>query len=109
MKKTFTKALLLLATSTFCACGSAPIKAVYLSDQRNIWIEDANSGLQYCVSANGDKVIDPVCFQARKSTEKDIRLVGVNLGEVLPGAREAKEAEVLPGAKETKETKKSKE
>ena len=101
MNKTFVKVMVLLATVSFCACGSAPIKAIHLSDQKNIWVEEADTGLFYCTSAlNTAKEIDPVCFPARRSTATDV------IAELSrENKARGKEAVESPEVKDTKEVK----
>jgi len=104
MNKTFKKAMTLLATVSFFGCGSAPIKAVHVSDQKNTWIEEADSGLFYCTSdLNPAKEIDPVCFPARRSTSSDVT------NEIREHKAHATERTEVPEVKEASGTKEAKE
>jgi hypothetical protein len=49
-------------------CGSTPIHAVFISGEKNAWVEDpGNSGLNYCVSNSEGARVDPVCYPARRA------------------------------------------
>jgi hypothetical protein len=53
-------------------CGSSPIHAVPISDEKNIWIEDPqNNGLNYCMANPDNTKADPICYPARRATPAD--------------------------------------
>lgn len=92
MNKNPIRAILLSGVILFCGCGTSPIKATYLSDQKNIWVSDLESGLFYCVADHDSaKEINPVCFPAHRYNSKDLPVKPYSSIEAPSGFREAKE------------------
>lgn len=66
------KHLIMLPTVAFtllftAGCGSAPIHGAFLSNEKNIWVEDVNgNGMHYCMSSVDGSKIEPTCYVAKK-------------------------------------------
>jgi hypothetical protein len=112
MNKKLFQAILSTGALLFVACGTSPIRATQISnqDQKNIWIEEADSGLFYCVpSVNGAKEIDPVCFPARRRHPKDSIAVPAALVDAATEFKESKESKEPKESKDLKEPREPKE
>jgi hypothetical protein len=99
MKLNFIKAILVLTSLSICGCGIAPIKAFHISDEKNIWIEDAESGLFYCVAnQNGSKEVSPTCYAAARGAVKSFCLKPA--GTIEPPLEFKKANEIVKEIKE---------
>ena len=59
----------IVAALAFClsGCGTAPLHGTLVSNEKNVWVEDAvSAGLRYCTSYNESGKIEPVCYPAKE-------------------------------------------